>query len=87
MGTLIEELQKDTEEIKTIPICTSCKKIRDDNGSWNHKKAYIREHYHAEFIDGTCPECAKIFIWNQFNNQDPVKQLKLLKQIVKDDLF
>ena len=72
MGALIEKLQKDTEEIKTlqgtIPICTSCKKIRDDKGYWNHKEAYIKEHYQAEFIHCTCPECAKKFIWNLFNN-------------------
>ena len=46
MGALIEKLQKDTEEIKTlqgiIPICTSCKNIRDVKGYWNHKEAYIR---------------------------------------------
>jgi hypothetical protein len=71
MRALIEKLQKAPEEIKTlqgiIPICTSCKKIRDNMGNWNHIEAYIREHYLADFTDGTCPECAKIFIWNQFN--------------------
>jgi hypothetical protein len=72
MGALIEKLQKDTEEIKTlqgiIPICTSCKNIRDDKGYWNHIEAYTREHYQAEFTHCICPECAKKFIWNLFNN-------------------
>jgi hypothetical protein len=48
-------------------LCTSCKKIRDDMGNWNHIEAYIREHPHAELTHGTCPECAKKFIWNNFN--------------------
>ena len=72
MGALTEKLQKDSEEIKTlqgiIPKCTSCKNFRDDKGYWIHKDAYIREHYHAEFTDCICPECAKKFIWNLFNN-------------------
>jgi hypothetical protein len=42
-----ENFQKNTEEIKTlqgiIPMCTSCKNIRDGKGYWNHKEAYIRE--------------------------------------------
>ena len=71
MEALIEELQKDTGEIKTfqgiMPICTSCKKIRDDNGYWNQLEAYIGEHYQAESTDCICQECAKKFIWNLFN--------------------
>ena len=46
-------------------LCTSCKKIRDDMGNWNHIEAYSRDH--AELNHGTCPECAKKFIWNNFN--------------------
>ena len=72
MGALIEKRQRDTEEIKNlqgiIPICTSCENIRDDKGYWNLKEAYIREHYQAEYTDCICPECAKKFIWNLFNN-------------------
>ena len=52
----------------TTHLCTSCKKIRDDMGNWNHIEAYTREHYHAEFTHCICPECAKKFIWNLFNN-------------------
>ena len=48
-------------------LCTSCKKIRDDMGNWNHIEAYIREHYHAEITHCICPECAKKFIWDLFN--------------------
>jgi hypothetical protein len=71
MNGLIKKLQKDTEEIKTlqriIPICTSCKKIRDGKRYWKHIETYIRENYHTEFIHSICPECAKKYIWNLFN--------------------
>ena len=72
MGALTEKLQKDNEEIKTLqgimPICTSCKNIWDDKEYWNPIEAHIREHPQAEFTHYTCPECAKKFIWNLFNN-------------------
>lgn len=41
-----------------LPICASCKKIRDDRGYWNQIEAYIRERSDAEFTHGICPECA-----------------------------
>lgn len=42
-----------------LPICASCKKIRDDKGYWNQIEGYIREHSEAEFTHSICPECAK----------------------------
>lgn len=60
---LIEELQKALSEIKQLsgllPICSSCKKIRDDKGSWEQIEVYIGDHSDAEFTHGLCPECAK----------------------------
>ena len=57
------ELLTSMEEIKTlkgiIPICASCKKIRDDKGSWEQIETYIRDHSDAEFSHGICPECMK----------------------------
>jgi len=41
-----------------LPICSSCKKIRNDDGYWGQIEAYIREHSAAEFNRGICPECA-----------------------------
>jgi ligand-binding sensor domain-containing protein len=41
-----------------LPICASCKNIRDDQGYWNHIEAYISEHSEAEFSHGICPKCA-----------------------------
>ena len=61
--SLIIELQKALDEVKTlrgfIPICASCKKIRNDKGSWQQIEAYISAHSDAEFSHGICPECAK----------------------------
>ena len=60
---LISELQEALAEIKTlkgfIPICATCKKIRDDEGYWNQLEAYISKHTDAVFSHGMCPECAE----------------------------
>jgi len=57
------DLQKALKEVKTLtgllPICSFCKKIRDDQGYWNQIEAYIREHSEAEFSHSICKECAK----------------------------
>jgi Membrane-associated sensor domain len=57
------ELQGALAEIKTLsgllPICSHCKKIRDDKGYWNQIEAYIGSHSEAEFTHGICPECQK----------------------------
>ena len=60
---LEEALQNAMEDIKTlrgiIPICASCKKIRDDQGYWNQVETYIRERTEAQFSHGICPDCVK----------------------------
>ena len=57
------ELKKAREEIKslqgTLPICASCKKIRDDKGYWNRIESYISKHSEVDFTHGICPDCAK----------------------------
>lgn len=59
---LVVELQDALAKIKTLsgmlPICATCKKIRDDKGYWNTLEAYISEHSEASFSHGICPECA-----------------------------
>jgi hypothetical protein len=61
---LIVELKKALNEVKTLggllPICASCKKIRDDQGYWNQLEDYIQKHSEAEFSHSVCPDCAKI---------------------------
>ena len=42
-----------------IPICASCKKIRDDKGYWNQLESYLKAHSDADFTHGICPECVK----------------------------
>ncbi len=42
-----------------LPICASCKKIRDDKGYWNQIESYIRDHSEADFSHGICPDCAR----------------------------
>lgn len=56
-----ELLERQLKEIKTlrgfIPICSSCKKIRNDDGFWEAIEVYIRDHSEAEFSHGLCPKC------------------------------
>ena len=60
---IILELQDALAEVITlrgiIPICASCKKVRDDKGYWSQIESYIRDHSEADFSHGICPECAK----------------------------
>lgn len=42
-----------------LPICSSCKRIRDENGLWTPMEAYIEDHSESEFSHGICPECSK----------------------------
>lgn len=58
---VIEKLKKTIEEVRTLqgilPICSSCKKIRNDQGYWEQVEEYVRDHTHAQFTHGLCPEC------------------------------
>ena len=58
---LIFELQNTLAEVKILrgilPICSFCKKIRNDKGYWEQVEIYVRQHSNAEFIHSICPEC------------------------------
>lgn len=58
-----DELQKALREVKVlrglIPICASCKKIRNDGGFWQQLEEYVGEHSEAEFSHGICQPCVK----------------------------
>lgn len=60
---LIDELKEALTRVKVLsgllPICASCKRIRDDQGYWNQIESYIRNHSDADFSHGICPDCAK----------------------------
>jgi PAS domain S-box-containing protein len=62
---LITELQDAMANIKTlkglIPICASCKKVRNDEGFWQQVEVYVRDRTEADFSHGLCPDCAKKF--------------------------
>ncbi len=71
MEKMLGELQAALEKVKLLsgflPICASCKKIRDDNGYWQQIESYIRDHSEAEFSHGICPDCAKKLYPECFN--------------------
>ena len=58
-----QELERTISEVKTLrgllPICASCKKVRDDKGYWNQIDKYLETHSEVEFSHGLCPDCAK----------------------------
>jgi len=58
----MEELQTAGSEINLLqgllPICSSCKRIRDDSGYWEQIESYVQSHSNATFTHGICPECS-----------------------------
>ncbi len=59
---LVTEIKKALANVRMLsgllPICSSCKKIRDNEGDWNTLESYIKSHSEADFSHGLCPECA-----------------------------
>jgi two-component system, response regulator PdtaR len=72
---LVHELQDALAKVKMLsgllPICASCKKIRDDQGYWKQIEVYIRDHSEAEFTHGLCPDCARKHYPEYFPDLDP----------------
>ncbi len=64
-----DELEIALAKVKTLsgllPICASCKKIRNDDGYWEQIEVYVKEHSDAEFSHGICPDCGKK-IWGKY---------------------
>jgi CheY-like chemotaxis protein len=60
---LIKSLQDALANVKLLsgllPICSNCKKIRDDKGYWSQVESYIQKHSEAEFSHSMCPDCFK----------------------------
>lgn len=58
---LIEKLKKALDEVEVLsgflPICSSCKKVRDDSGYWNQIESYIQKHSTTRFSHSLCPHC------------------------------
>ncbi len=61
--SLIAGLREAISEIKQLsgilPICVSCKKIRNDKGEWRQIETFVRNHSEADFSHSICPECEK----------------------------
>ncbi len=59
---LISELRKATAEVKTLsgllPVCASCKQVRDDQGYWSQLETYLKKHTEISFSHGLCQDCA-----------------------------
>jgi PAS domain S-box-containing protein len=70
---LLKELEDALAHVKTLsgllPICASCKKIRDDKGYWNQIENYISTHSDAKFSHGICPECARKLYQDYYNER------------------
>jgi len=60
---LIRDLQEAVGKVRMLsgllPICASCKKIRDEQDQWQHLETYIRQRSSADFTHGLCPECLR----------------------------
>jgi PAS domain S-box-containing protein len=58
---MIDELNETLSKVRTLsgllPICASCKKIRDDKGYWQKLETFVHEHSNAEFSHSICPDC------------------------------
>lgn len=67
---LIRELEGALAEIQTLsgllPICSSCKSIRDDKGYWNQLEIYVSQHSDAQFSHSLCPPCLEKFFPHQY---------------------
>ncbi len=75
-----KELQEALDNVRTlkglIPICSHCKKIRDDKGYWNILESYIQKHSDASFSHGLCPDCSD----KLYGNNDWYLKMKKKKE-------
>ena len=75
---MIGELQDAMEKIRILkgylPICSHCKKIRDDEGHWQQLEKYISEHSEAKFSHGICPICLRKYYDSDFSEKDSFQQ-------------
>jgi PAS domain S-box-containing protein len=61
--SLIQELKASAQQVRVLrgllPICATCKRVRDDEGYWQQVEAFIARHSEITFTHGVCPDCAK----------------------------
>ena len=70
LANTIRALEDALLKVKTLkgllPICSRCKKIRDDQGYWNQLEEYVHEHSEAEFSHGFCQNCMKLYLPEEY---------------------
>jgi len=75
LAVQVRELSQALDHIRTLqgilPICSFCKKIRDDLGYWNQVEAYISRHTDAQFSHSVCPECVQKHYPELCASEDP----------------
>ena len=78
---LVRELEQERAQVKTLhgllPICSCCKKIRDDAGYWQSVEGYIAAHSEATFSHGYCPDCAREVSREIDRATDPAPKVKV----------
>jgi len=61
LSTINDQLRDALSHVRKLqgmlPICSNCKKIRDDDGYWQQIESYVSEHSDAKVTHGICPEC------------------------------
>jgi len=71
---LITNLQETLQKVKKLkgllPICASCKKIRDDAGYWHQVEDYVHQHSDIVFSHGLCPDYARLLYPRYFSNKE-----------------
>ena len=55
----IEDITEVISLKRLLPICSSCKKIRNDDGYWEAVADYLRKHADLDFTHSICPECSQ----------------------------
>ena len=63
LQTMLHELQAALQEVKTlrglVTVCSNCRKVLNDAGTWQQIESYVRDHSEAQFSHGLCPTCAR----------------------------
>lgn len=76
--TLLAELTETLAQVKYlsgfIPICASCKKIRNKDGDWESVEQYVAEHSDAKFSHSVCPDCGKKVYGKYYEETPPAKE-------------
>jgi PAS domain S-box-containing protein len=72
---LISQLAEALARVRTLegmlPICATCKAIRDEEGQWHRIESYLRQHSRARFSHGICPDCARDLYPDEFHVMYP----------------